>query len=53
MFNFTSVHCLVLTDPLNILQDQSSGLSRNDSQKQMHTSVFSEMRDVLLPPKCV
>lgn len=53
MFNFTSIRCLALADPLNILVDQSSGLSKNDSQKQMYTSVFREVHNVLLSPKCI
>lgn len=53
MFNFTSICCLALADPLNILVDQSSGLSKNDSQKQMYTSVFREVHNVLLSPKCI
>lgn len=53
MYNFTSIHCLVLTDPLSILEDQSSRLNKNDSQKQIYTSIFSEMHNELLSFNCI
>lgn len=52
MYKFTSIHHLVLTDPLNIVEEQSSGLSKNDSQKQINTSIFSDMHNELLSFKC-
>lgn len=52
MYKFTSIHLLVLTDPLNIVEEQSSGLSKNDSQKQINTSIFSDMHNELLSFKC-
>lgn len=53
MYNFTSIHHLVLIDPLNILGDQSSGISKNDSQKEIYTSIFSEMHNELLSFECM